>query len=712
MSRSMLGIRGAKKATLGKPGLRPDIQGLRAFAVIVVILDHTIHWPKGGFIGVDVFFVISGFLITGHLLREHEKTGRISFLQFYKRRAKRILPAAALVLVVTVAAAYALLNPARFREAIWDAVWSLFFGANWRFAAIDTDYFQMDGPVSPLQHFWSLAVEEQFYFVWPWLLLGAFFLLLRKPGARPNAIAGCAIGIVSVASLAWAIFETSSNPGLAYFSTFSRAWELGVGAGLACAAPILGRMSDRARPVLAWAGVIGLVASLFVVSESAGFPAPSALFPVMSAALFIAAGTGAPSHRSLVVLTNPVSRYLGDISYSLYLWHFPVIVFGAALVPNKDVLYYAAVAVIILLLAVFAYHLVEDPIRKSAWLDGKKKAKHFRPSNQYKLTSLALLATVTLAVVGMAIAKTSSQPVTPLAGTAIGSVSPATSTPALSPELAEVQKGIQAASRAVEWPALSPAIEDLGSDAWGKQMEKVTCVNVQADNMQNCLFKNPGATKTAVLYGDSFAMAWSPGIKAALANSDYNLQILTLAQCPAATVSVTGDGGKAFPECDAHHAWATGVISAMKPDLLIMASAETTLGRLASKAKGGDAVSEYVNGMKTALQALAPSAKSVVVLSSPPGGQNLQTCVTKLSKPADCASTITSEWGNFVDKERAVSEAASAKYVDTHLWFCDEFGGCPAFVGTTPVRVDSNHMTIQYSTSLAPVLRAALLPKA
>lgn len=711
MSPSTLGIRHATKTKLGKSGLRPDIQGLRAFAVIVVILDHLVHWPSGGFIGVDVFFVISGFLITGHLLREHRRTGHISFVEFYKKRAKRILPAAALVLVVTVAAAYALLNPARFREATWDAVWASLFGANWRFAAVGTDYFQVDGPVSPLQHFWSLAVEEQFYFVWPWLLLGAFVLFLRKPGARPNVIAGVAIAVVSVGSLAWAVLETSANPGLAYFSTFSRAWELGIGAGLACAVPLLERMRDGIRSALAWAGLVGLFVSLFVVDESAGFPAPAALLPVMSAALFIAAGTGAPSHRSLALMTNPASRYVGDISYSLYLWHFPVIVFGAALVPNKDALYFTVVVAAIVLLAVFAYHLVEDPVRKSGWLSGKRKGPRHPLSDRYKLTSLAFLATLTFSVVGLALAAAAPQPVTITAIPLSDTGKPAVSSTELSPELAEVQKGIQAANRASEWPDLSPSIEELGTEAWGKQMEQVTCVNVQADNMNSCFFETSGATKTAVLYGDSFAMAWSPGVKSALEGSDYNLQILTRAQCPAANVSVTGDGKAPFPECDTHHEWAKGVISSMKPDLLIMASAETTLGRLASGAVGGDAVAEYANGMEAALETLAPNAGSVVVLSSPPGGQNLQTCVTKVSKPADCSSRITSEWGNFVDRERTVSEAAKAKYVDTRSWFCVEFAGCPAFVANTPVRVDSAHISIQYSTSLAPVIRAAILPQ-
>ncbi|WP_162237669.1 acyltransferase family protein [Agreia sp. Leaf244] len=176
---------------------RRDIQGLRMVAVVVVIFDHLIGWPTGGFIGVDVFFVISGFLITGLLLREHDRSNTISFIGFYKRRIRRILPAATLVLVVTVVVAFVVFNVSRATQTFWDGIWSFFFAANWRFASAGTDYFQADGPVSPLQHFWSLAVEEQFYFVWPWLMLLIFILGGRAAKWNTKA-AHRAIGIAMV----------------------------------------------------------------------------------------------------------------------------------------------------------------------------------------------------------------------------------------------------------------------------------------------------------------------------------------------------------------------------------------------------------------------------------------------------------------------------------------------------------------------------------
>jgi hypothetical protein len=215
---------------------RPDIQGLRMVAVVAVLLDHMIEWPSGGFVGVDVFFVISGFLITGLLLREHDRTGTISFSGFYRSRIRRIAPAAASVLIVTVTPARFAFGSARFISTAWDSMWAFLFAANWHFAALGTDYFEATGPVSPIQHFWSLAVEEQFYFVWPWLMLLIFVLAGRRgqwDKSRAGRAAGIAMIAITAASLAWALWEAANNPTWAYFSIFLRTWELGVGALIA-----------------------------------------------------------------------------------------------------------------------------------------------------------------------------------------------------------------------------------------------------------------------------------------------------------------------------------------------------------------------------------------------------------------------------------------------------------------------------------------------
>jgi peptidoglycan/LPS O-acetylase OafA/YrhL len=334
-------------------------------AVVAVVADHLVGWPHGGFVGVDVFFVISGYLITGLLMREFEARGSISFAGFYRRRIKRILPAALFVLLVTVAASHVLLTTSRFKSLIFDALASAFFVANWRFGAAQVDYFQQSLPPSPVQHYWSLAIEEQFYFFWPWLMLGLLVFGMRTNlWARDHArlVAGTTISVVSLVSFGWAMHESVANAALAYFSTFSRIWELGVGALVAIAATKL------IRPLtwLSWLGCIGIAASYVAVSSSRDFPAPWALLPVVSAAAVLAASAANSSHPRL--LTNPVSRYLGDISYSLYLWHFPVIVLLRTMLPGSTPTYWLVGAATTVLFSVATYHLLEQPARNSAWL--------------------------------------------------------------------------------------------------------------------------------------------------------------------------------------------------------------------------------------------------------------------------------------------------------------------------------------------------------
>src|SRR4051812_10360575 len=187
---------------------RRDIQGLRMVAVVAVVLNHLTGHPKGGFVGVDVFFVISGFLITGHLLREHGKNGTISLLDFYKRRIRRLFPAALTVTVLTLVAGYFVFSAERFKTTATDAVWATLFGANWRFINVGTDYFQAAGPVSPLQHYWSLSVEEQFYVVWPVVILTALLIAGRLAAKRTSARSAAAFlsgALLTGASLAIAV---------------------------------------------------------------------------------------------------------------------------------------------------------------------------------------------------------------------------------------------------------------------------------------------------------------------------------------------------------------------------------------------------------------------------------------------------------------------------------------------------------------------------
>ncbi|HEY6017005.1 MAG TPA: acyltransferase, partial [Gaiellaceae bacterium] len=313
---------------------RDDLQGLRAVAVLVVALGHAgVGFLGGGYVGVDVFFVLSGFLITGLLLDEARRTGTVSLAGFYTRRARRILPAAALTLVATELAAYVLLNFVRARQVMWDSVWAAFFGANVHFSRIETDYFARDRPPSPIQHFWTLAVEEQFYLVWPALLglvLFGALLLRRRRGAVTPASTRRLLAVLllaTAASLAWSMVETSRLPTAAYFSTFARAWELGLGAALAVVAGPVAALRAELRATAGWLGFGAIALASTTFSSRTAFPGYAALLPTLGAALVIAGGTGGqPAYGVGRLLSVAPMRWVGDRSYTLYLWHWPILI--------------------------------------------------------------------------------------------------------------------------------------------------------------------------------------------------------------------------------------------------------------------------------------------------------------------------------------------------------------------------------------------------
>ena len=251
---------------------RDDIQGLRAVAVLLVAFGHAgVPFLRGGFVGVDVFFVLSGFLITGILLAEAERGRSISLAGFYARRARRILPAAALTLLVTDLAAGHLLNFVRARQVVSDSVWAAAFGANIHFARQGSDYFAQAQPPSPLQHFWTLSVEEQFYLVWPTIvaLVLCGTLLGRRIGVRgPRRLPLLVVvAIVMIVSLAWSIRDTSASPASAYFSTFGRAWELALGAALAIAIPMLRRTPPSLWRIGGWIGLAAVIGATVCFSS-------------------------------------------------------------------------------------------------------------------------------------------------------------------------------------------------------------------------------------------------------------------------------------------------------------------------------------------------------------------------------------------------------------------------------------------------------------
>ncbi|MFC7765691.1 acyltransferase family protein [Leucobacter soli] len=390
-------------------GFRPDIQGLRAVAVGVVLLYHA-NFPfmPGGFVGVDVFFVISGYLITGLLLREALRTGRVRLMDFYARRIRRILPAATVVLVATLLLTVLILPRIRWQQIGIEAGGAALYIVNWIFAGT-TDYLNADLAASPIRHFWTLSVEEQFYIVWP-LLLVALLALLRRRGGRHapasavsrsqlSVAAGAGALLILVPSLLWSIRYTADAPAPAYFVTTTRLWELAIGAALAVFAHFVERIPDWFGRLLGWAGLAGIVAaSLWYDSTAPAFPGAAALLPTLSTAAVIAGGMGGRAGRGVGrLLSLGPMRWIGDISYSLYLWHWPLVVFGTYLLGGElRARWGLAIVLLSVLPAWLSYRYIEIPFRD--WNRVKRSvAASLRAGGLLVAATVAAAATVGVA---------------------------------------------------------------------------------------------------------------------------------------------------------------------------------------------------------------------------------------------------------------------------------------------------------------------------
>jgi peptidoglycan/LPS O-acetylase OafA/YrhL len=349
---------------------RSDVEGLRAIAVSIVLLYHT-HFLRlrGGYVGVDVFFVLSGFLITRLLVdaASSEKTARQVLLQFYARRIRRLLPLSSVVLLVTLWSSYRWLGFLRGNSIARDTRWSSAFLANIHFARIGTDYLGSQSLPSPIQHFWSLAVEEQFYFIWPALVL----LLVRsvRPASRQQTLR-YAFGGIAALSFIWCVHQTRTNGTWAYFSPATRTWELAVGALVAVESSRFARLPRQALVIVGWLGLALTIASAFVFGKGTPFPGTAAAVPVLGTALVLASGgTGNPV---VSILSIKPLQLVGKISYSLYLWHWPLLIIaeghqGSALSATYRVLLLVGAV----LISVASYHIVENPVRNSKYLSAR-----------------------------------------------------------------------------------------------------------------------------------------------------------------------------------------------------------------------------------------------------------------------------------------------------------------------------------------------------
>lgn len=355
-------------------GLRLEVQALRAIAALMVVLYHL--WPgrvPGGYAGVDVFFVISGFLITAHLLREVDTTDKIRLARFWARRARRLLPAAYLVLVSTAVATFLWAPYMYWQQTFREILASALYFQNWSLAADSVDYLDAANAPTAAQHYWTLSVEEQFYLVWPLLILLAIVVAARCRWDRRITL-GVLLGALTIASFAYSVWMTATNPSAAYFVTPTRVWQFGCGALLALYVARRPRSGQRRgavmtspvlRSVWSWAGLAALAYCAFVFDSQTPFPGTAALVPTLGAVAVIYAGAPTGRLSPMPLLRPKPVQVLGDISYSLYLWHWPLIII-VPFVLGHGLGFVSRLAILIatIVLAWLTKIYVEDPIRR------------------------------------------------------------------------------------------------------------------------------------------------------------------------------------------------------------------------------------------------------------------------------------------------------------------------------------------------------------
>jgi peptidoglycan/LPS O-acetylase OafA/YrhL len=685
---------------------RGDVEGLRGVAVLAVVLYHAgLAGTGGGFVGVDVFFVISGFLISGLLWAEIERTGRVSFGAFYGRRARRLLPAAVLVLVVTVIVSAAVLSPLQARDVIKDAEAAALYVANYRFAALRTDYLAAAAP-SPIQHYWSLAVEEQFYLVWPLLMLLGASVLPRRLGWPKRPTAGAVLGVVAIGSFLLSLRLTHDSEPWAFFSLPTRAWELTAGAAVAMAVPWLTRIPRLAAALIGWVGFGAIVWSVVRFSASTAFPGTAALVPVGGAALMLAAGCAAPARgASLLLRARPLQR-AGRISYSWYLWHWPALILVPAMVGHSlNTLENLALVGLSALLATATVAFVEDPVRF---------ARSLTTNAGWSLGlggSLSIAALVSILLIGISLPRL--QGAKPVAA-----LKPLSSTPTASatgsltqrlavadaPLVAAVEQG--AATRAVP-SNLEPSLGNAHGD---KALPFLDGCNAtySVTTVSRCEYGDTQAATSIVLFGDSHATQWFPALDAIANLHHWRLIVLAKTTCPPLEISVWSPVlGRAYSECDQFRRAALARIRAERPALVVIGVARHYSSDYHFQVYGP----QWIQGFATIVREIRAMGTRVVVLGPTPKPNltDVPSCLSAHLSDATACTTpraVAVNAAGFVT-ERAAVLAAGGSYVDVTPWVCTS-ATCAVIVGNLLVYRDDNHLTTSYVSWLTPEMNVAL----
>ncbi|MPZ00013.1 MAG: acyltransferase family protein [Actinophytocola sp.] len=653
---------------------RPDIEGLRAVAVLAVLIFHAgVEFLPGGYVGVDVFFVISGYLITALLVREIDRDGRISLSTFYAQRVKRLLPSLLLVLLTVVVLAGLLMPPVRQGAIAWDVIASGMYVINWELAISAVDYFAEGQAVSPLQHIWSLAVEEQFYLVWPALLVVGYWCQGRLRSRRGHLGLVIAMATVTIASFCYNVTLTQSEAGYAYFSTLARGRELGIGGLLAMLLPIW--QPGRRVALLLWiGGAAAVVFATVLLDEDTLFPGVAALAPTIGTAAIIAAGAAGWDRYPQRLLTFGPMRHVGRVSYAWYLWHWPPIVFATVVFGPLSTVEGLVVVALSYLPALVSTRFVEQPIRQASalrWPVGRA-------------LGLGVACTVTAVVAGLALQLTvPTMRTAPLARATGAKVLP-------------VDASVQTKANEMR-PIPQEADRDRG------QMYDDGCLaEKQQTRSGECQYGDTNGAKKVVLFGDSFAMHWFPALNKVAKKHGWTLIGLTKSGCQPADVTVFEPSfSRSYTECDEWRADAVRRISKEEPELVVTSSMTSyTVTEGGEKLDSERSREKLRSGYVRTLKSLRKKADKVEVIDDVPKPRSdVLDCVASQPDKLDrCAAGKDAAVSDtpLADAARSLDDVRLIK-PDSAL--CPDTT-CPAVIGNVLVYRNAGHLSATYAETL------------
>jgi peptidoglycan/LPS O-acetylase OafA/YrhL len=671
-------------------GIRPEIQALRAFAVLAVVLYHL--WPlrlTGGFVGVDVFFVVSGFLITAHLVRELAATGSIRLGQFWARRARRLLPASFLVLAFTAVATLVAVPVGRWQQFFREIGASALYIENWALASDSVNYLAADNAASPVQHYWSLGVEEQLYAVWPLLLLGVALLLRRRISVLPAALI-TSVSLVLVLSLIYSSVLVAAGSATAYFVTPGRVWEFAAGGLLAFAVAQLHRIPAVIAASLSWLGWIGLTATVILFDSSTPFPGHGALPPVIFTLLIIAAGS--PSVRwspTVIARVRPI-QWLGGVSYSAYLWHWPAII----LIPfalNRALSTTDKFGILLLTLALagLTTQFVENPIRFAGW------STQMTPRG---VLAGALALSITFVAGSVAVSTT----VQGLNDVALAAVTER------EVELAEcfgARSLINIECAKVDLPlGFVPTVAAAFSDR--PEISSEECRTETTDpQVKVCTFGVPGGTRVALI-GDSHAASWFPALEELAEKHGWELTTYYKGACGFTIADRLGSNDEQVSSCLEWNDRLANILQNVEPfDVAITVT--SAMANFVDR-DGQQTPEAAIAGFHGAWQPLREAGTTIVPIRDLPLlTETGETCQqANADDPTVCAQTRERAL-SLNDYAMSAAQEWRIPIIDMTNYFCDE-EMCSIVTGGVLVYRDSHNFTATYARSLVPGLEREL----